>query len=109
VQSIVTRAKGEWEAKEGQVGQVRKAIQDPNVMSLLEMGADMFTEEVFMFADGRLSELVIQINELADEVHWKNDSMEVWMEIWRESGFDATLTGDYEAETIKRMVFYRRF
>jgi len=48
-------------------------------------------------------------NELADEVHWKNDSMEVWMEIWRESGFDATLTGDYEAETIKRMVFYRRF
>jgi hypothetical protein len=44
-------------------------------------------------------------NELADEVYWKNDSMEVWMEIGRESGFDATLTGDYEAETIKRMVF----
>ncbi|MCY2973506.1 MAG: hypothetical protein NTW52_02440 [Planctomycetota bacterium] len=69
VQSIVTRAKGEWEAKEGQVGQVRRAVQDPNVMSLLEMGADMFTEEVFLFADGRLSELVIQVNELADEVN----------------------------------------
>ena len=47
-------------------------------------------------------------NELADEVYWKTDSMEVWMEIWRESGFDASITGDYEAETIKRMVFCRR-
>lgn len=47
-------------------------------------------------------------SELADEVYWKTDSMEVWMEIWRESGFDATITGDYEAETIKRMVFFRR-
>ncbi|MFZ9701323.1 MAG: hypothetical protein ACO3AF_09630, partial [Flavobacteriales bacterium] len=47
-------------------------------------------------------------NELADEVYWKSDSMEVWMEIWRESGFDASITGDYEAETIKRMVFCRR-
>ncbi len=69
VQSIVTRIKGEWEAKEGQAGQVRSAIQDPNVMSLLEMGAEMFTEEVFLFADGRLSELVIRVNELADEVN----------------------------------------
>jgi len=69
VQSIITRTKGEWEAKEGQVGQIRKGIQDPNVMSLLEMGADMIAEEVFVFADGRLSQLVIQVNELADEVN----------------------------------------
>jgi hypothetical protein len=69
VKSIVTRAQGEWEAKEGQVGQLRQAIQDPNVMSLIEMGADMISDEVFMFADGRLSELVIHANELADEVN----------------------------------------
>lgn len=68
VQSLVTRWKGEWEAREGQVGQIRSTIQNPNIMSLLEMGADMVSQEVFMFADGKLSELVLQLNEIVEEV-----------------------------------------
>jgi len=68
VQSMITRWKGEWEAKEGQLGDLRKNIENPNVMSLIEMGADMISDEVFLFADGRLSELLLQANEIVQEV-----------------------------------------
>ncbi len=69
VQELMEIAKEEWEADEGQLTTARQIIQNPNVISMLEMLKEMMSSEGFMIADKNFSEMSVGITKLQNEMY----------------------------------------
>ena len=67
-QKVVEALREQWEGREGQVGQIRNSVENPNVESVLKLVQDMFSQENFIIADSQTSELVVGINSLSEEI-----------------------------------------
>lgn len=68
VEKLIEAWRAQWEGREGQVGQVRQMVDNPNVESLLKLAQDMFSDETFFFANGQASQAMIAINSLSEEI-----------------------------------------
>ena len=68
VEKLIDALRTQWEGREGQVGQARQMIDNPNVESLLKLALDMFSDESFFFADGQASQAIIGIHSLSEEI-----------------------------------------
>lgn len=69
VKRLTKQWNDEWKAREGQVGSVRNTIENPNIMSLLRLAQDMFSEEVFILGDSQCAEFVVKLANLTDEMN----------------------------------------
>jgi hypothetical protein len=68
VEKFVAAVRSQWDGREGQVGQARQMIDNPNVESLLKLALDMVSDETFLFADGKASQAIIGINSLSEDI-----------------------------------------
>ncbi|MDZ4849887.1 MAG: hypothetical protein SGI77_11360 [Pirellulaceae bacterium] len=69
VKSAIQSWQEEWKAREGQVGQLRGMIDNPNVESLLKLAREMFSDEFFALADNQASAAILGITELSGEMN----------------------------------------
>ncbi len=52
VQRLEQEIADQWENPQAEMRQVKSTLQNPNVRDLLRLGADMFSQEFFVFGDG---------------------------------------------------------
>ena len=56
-----------WDDREGPVGQVRGVLENPNVVSLIDVLRDTFDEEVFVLGGGQWPESIVGATQLVRE------------------------------------------
>ena len=64
----VDAIKQQWENREGQIGQARSTLSNPNLQSLLGVLQDLVDDDFFMLADADLPIAILQITELTHKI-----------------------------------------
>jgi hypothetical protein len=57
-----------WKNRDGEIGQARRQLDNPNINSVIKVFGDLFHDEVFVYGDSRFPDTMLQINQLSHEV-----------------------------------------
>jgi hypothetical protein len=82
VRELMEIAKDEWESEDGQLTPARQVIENPNVVSLLEMLREMMSKEGFLIADKNFSEMSVGMTKLQNEMYQSMGSDPTLMLEW---------------------------
>jgi hypothetical protein len=67
IQKAIDKFGGQWESRDGEIGRFRNNLENPAIESLLKLGRDMISEEVFVIGDGTWSEFFLEVSSLSND------------------------------------------